>query len=113
MHELGITQNIVDIAQQHALEQGAQKVLSVTVMVGDLSGVIADAMEFCFEVCCKDTLLEQAELIIQRIPGRGRCRDCGTDIELDTTTFSCPACGSFALETVSGQELSIKEMEVE
>ena len=113
MHELGITKSIVDIAEKYALEQGAKRVLSVTVAVGELSGVIADAVEFCFEVCSKGTLLEQSKLNIERIAGRGRCRECGAEADMDTMTFSCPACGSFTLEPLAGEELSIKEMEIE
>ncbi len=113
MHELGITKNIVDIAERNAREQGAQRVLTVTVTVGDLSGVVADAVEFCFEVCIQGTLLEQARLIIERVEGKGRCRECGAETAMDTMTFSCPACGSFALDRLAGEELSIKEMEIE
>jgi len=113
VHELGITQNIVEIAEQTARDQGARKVLSVTIEVGELSGVIPDAVEFCFEACVQGTLLEGSRLIIDKIPGLGRCDDCRAEFRLDNMTFNCPACGSYALQRLQGEELSIREVEID
>lgn len=113
MHELGITQSIVEIAEKTAREQHAAKVLSVSVEIGELSGVIPDAVEFCFEACIQETLLEGSRLIIVRIPGLAKCDDCGSEVKIDNMTFNCSACGSYALQRVSGEELSIKEVEIE
>lgn len=113
MHELGITQSIVDIAEKTAREQHAQKVLSVTVEIGELSGVISDAVEFCYEACIQGTLLESSRLIIKRIAGSGRCDDCGADARIDNMTFACPTCGSYAMRRTGGEELNIKEVEIE
>ena len=113
MHELGITQSIVEIAEKTAREQKAIKVLSVTVEIGELSGVIADAVEFCFEACIQDTLLAQSRLIINQIPGRGRCNDCGAELKIDPMTFNCDTCGSYSIQRTQGDELTIKEVEIE
>ena len=113
MHEIGITQSIVEIAERHAREQGAARVLSVSVAIGELSGVVADAVEFCFEACTRGTFLDGARLIIETVPGRGRCGDCGAESPLDPYTFACPACGALALERLQGEELRITELEVE
>ncbi|KIH75394.1 Hydrogenase-3 nickel incorporation protein HypA [Geoalkalibacter ferrihydriticus] len=113
MHELGITRNIVEIAERHAREQGATRVNSLTVQIGALSGVIAEAVEFAFEACSQETLLQGARLIIDAVPGRGRCRACGAESEIDRFTYACPHCDALALETVQGQELRILELEVD
>lgn len=113
MHELGITQSIVEIAEKTARDQDAKKVLSVTIEVGELSGVIPDAVEFCFEACVQETLLEGSRLIINKIPGLGKCDECRARVKLDNMTFSCPACGSYALQRTQGEELNIKEVEIE
>lgn len=113
MHEVGITQSIIEIAEQHARAQGAGKINSVTVDIGALSGVMPEAVEFCFEACASGTLLEGTRLIIHRIPGRGRCGECGAETALDPQTFACAACGSFALETLQGNELRVTELEVD
>ena len=113
MHEVGITRSIVEIAERSAREQGAGRVVSVTVEIGGLSGVVAEAVEFCFDACTKETFLDGARLIVERIPGKGRCRDCGAETALDQYTFACPACGGYALEVLQGNELSIREMEID
>ena len=113
MHELGITQSIVEIAERTAREQRASKVLSVTVELGSLSGVVPEALEFCYEACSSGTLLEGSQLRIERIPAQARCRDCQRTFPLDELLAGCPNCGSAAAELLSGEELRIKEMEVD
>ena len=113
MHELGITQSIVEIAEKTAREQNATKVLSVTIEVGELSGVIPDAVEFCYEACIQETFLEGSRLVINFIPGLAKCDECRAEAKIDNMTFSCPACGSYSLQRLQGEELSIKEVEIE
>ncbi len=109
MHEFGITQNIVAIAAEHA--QGA-KIQRVTLEIGKLSAIMPDAIRFCFDVCCKDTVLEAATLEIIEIPGLGRCRHCGAEITLEQPFGIC-SCGSVELDVIRGEELKIKELEIE
>jgi hydrogenase nickel incorporation protein HypA/HybF len=113
VHEVGITQNIIEIAEKHAREGGARKVLSLTVEIGGLSGVVPEAVEFAFEACSRGTLLEETALLIEFIPGRARCRDCGLETDIDRFSFACPTCDAFALEILQGEELRIKEMEID
>lgn len=113
MHEVGITQSIVEIAEKHAREQGAARINTITVEIGALSGVVPEAVEFCFEAVSRATMLADARLVIERLPGRGRCRECGAETAIDRFTFVCPTCDAMALETVQGEELRIKEMEVD
>jgi hydrogenase nickel incorporation protein HypA/HybF len=108
MHELSITQNIVAIAIEHA---GEQRVKSVTLDIGKLSAIMPDAIRFCFDVCSKDTLLENATLEINEIPGLGRCESCSAEIELDQPFGVC-SCGSIHITCIAGEELKIREMEV-
>lgn len=113
MHELGIAQSIVEIAEKNAREQGAKKVLAVVVEVGTLSGVMAESLEFCFDACCRETLLEGCELQIVSIPARGKCRDCAQEYDLTNFFDNCPACNSAVSDMLSGEELRIKEMEID
>lgn len=113
MHELGITQRIVEIAEKAAIDQDANKVLSVTIDIGTLSGVIPSAVEFCFEACVQGTLLEGSRLFINKIDGLGQCEECRTRIKLDNMTFCCPTCGSSSLQRLQGDELKISEVEIE
>ncbi len=113
MHEVGITRSIVEIAVENLRCSGRQRVVSVSVAIGDLSGVVADAVEFCFDVVAAETPLAGSRLIIERIAGRKRCFDCTTVFAADNQTFCCPECGSCLLEVTAGDELQITEMEVE
>ena len=113
MHELALTQNLVEIAESAARKHGAHKVLSVTLEVGTLAGVVADAIEFCFEACSKETLLEGSRLTIVTIPGKGRCLDCSAELDLDPYTVTCSACGGFSLERLQGEELRVTELEMD
>lgn len=110
MHELGITQTIVAIVAEHA---GGNLVKRVTLEIGQLSAVEPDAIRFCFDVCCQGTVLEGATLEIIEIPGLGRCRHCGAAVPLTQPFGICDRCGSVKLDIVGGEELKIKEMEVD
>lgn len=109
MHELSLTQSMVGICGERAV---GRRVLSVTIEIGDLSGVIPAAVEFCFDACTRGTVLEGARLIIQQVPGRGRC-SCGAESALSAYCDSCHACGGFGLTVIAGEELRVREMEVE
>jgi hydrogenase nickel incorporation protein HypA/HybF len=110
MHELSLTQSVVEICEQNA---GGRRVLSVTLEVGELSGIVPDAVEFCFEACTKGTLLEGARLVISRIPPKGLCRECGGEFPVSAYYDSCPSCGGYNVELMSGEEMRVKELEVE
>lgn len=110
MHEMSITQSVIDICCQNA---GGQRVTSVTLEIGELSNVFTHAIEFCFEACSKDTLVEGAQLHIELVPGTGRCLDCDVIVAVHAHYDPCPTCGSFGVEIISGEELRVKELEVE
>jgi hydrogenase nickel incorporation protein HypA/HybF len=110
MHELSITASIVEACSERA---AGARVRRVTVEIGRLTCVLPDALRFCFDICAQGTAAEGAELEIIEIAGRARCRACGDELELDDLVGCCPACGSAALSVIAGEELNIKEMEVE
>lgn len=110
MHELSVTQSIVDACCERA--NGA-RVLRVMLEIGTLSCVMPDALRFCYDVVVRDTELEGSELEIIRIPGFSRCRDCGHDVEMDDVLTSCE-CGSGNLERPRGGDaLRVKSIEIE
>ena len=110
MHELSIAQGVVDICQMHA---EGRRVLAVTLEIGALSGVVPEALEFCFEASTRGTLLEGARLDIDRVAATGLCRDCNRTLPIDAYFDPCPICGSSPLELLSGEELRVKDLEVE
>src|ERR1700724_2638694 len=108
MHELAITESIVESVEEHV--RGG-KVLRVVLVIGKLSGVVPDAVGACFDICAEGTVMEGASLDIEETPGRARCRDCEAQVELLDTIALCP-CGSANLEMFSGRELKIRSVEV-
>ncbi|WP_298439979.1 hydrogenase maturation nickel metallochaperone HypA [Geobacter sp.] len=110
MHEMSITQSVVEICEKNA---EGRRVLAVTLEIGELSGVVAEAVEFCFEACIRDTLLEDARLTIERVPGRGECPACRASFPLKTYFDPCPSCGAYGVRVTAGEELRVKELEVE
>lgn len=109
MHELGITQNIVAIVTEHAQQA---KVKRVVLEIGQLSAIMPDAIRFCFDICSQGTVLDAAKLEIREIPGLGKCRVCGGEFNLDIHFAICQ-CGSREIDIIAGEELKIKEIEVE
>lgn len=109
MHELGITRNVVAIASEAAK---GRRVLKVTLEVGRLSGVMAEAIRFCFDTVAQGTALDGATLEIREIEGRARCQACGAVYALPTLFTAC-ICGSRNCERLAGEELKIKTIELE
>ena len=109
MHELGITQNIVAIAEEAAKGRHVRR---VTLEIGKLSGVMSDAIAFCFDVVTVGTALEGASLEIHEIEGRARCGSCGSEFATGTLFATC-GCGSHRLTRLAGEELNVKSMELE
>jgi hydrogenase nickel incorporation protein HypA/HybF len=110
MHEMSITQGIIDLCLKHAV---GRQIHSVDIEIGELSSVVAEAIEFCFEACSRDTLLEGARLNIIHIPGAGLCQECGSETALKELFGSCQHCGSDRVTIVSGEELRVREIEVD
>lgn len=108
MHELGTAQNIVSLVAEYA--QGT-KVQRVLLEVGKLSAVTPESIQYCFDICAKDTVLEGAKLEILEISGLARCCQCGAELILENSGDRCK-CGSAQLNLIAGQELRIKEIEV-
>lgn len=108
VHELSITQSIVDVVSNHA---GDSRVLAVRLTVGRLSGVVPDAVRFCFDLLTEGTPLEGARLDIDQPAGLARCRSCGSEFTLPDLVLLCP-CGSADVELLAGRELRVTSLEV-
>jgi hydrogenase nickel incorporation protein HypA/HybF len=109
MHELAITQSIVEAVCEVA--SGA-RVRRVELEIGDLSGVITDSLRFCFDLCTQSTVLEGAVLQINEIPARARCGECKAEFMVENFIALC-TCGSANIEVLSGNELKIREVELQ
>ncbi|MHB9863979.1 hydrogenase maturation nickel metallochaperone HypA/HybF [Streptomyces sp. YIM S03343] len=109
MHEMSIALEVVEQVQDAARRAGdVTAVRTVRLEVGELAGVVPDALSFCFQLACEGTLLEGAELVAEPVPGRARCTPCARDWAVGMPPLlTCPHCGGGATELLSGRELRI------
>ena len=114
MHELGIMTGVMDAVTKSASEAGADKVLKVTLSVGEMTECIEDALAFAFEALSEsEPMMDGAELVITMIKPKSRCLECGAEFEHDRFHMFCPECDSFATELLAGRELQIDSIEVD
>jgi hydrogenase nickel incorporation protein HypA/HybF len=113
MHELGITENILNITLAKANEGQATKVLKINLVIGELSGFVADCIQFYFDTLSKDTIAQGAALHFETVPVELRCRNCSAVFRPQDTLWSCPKCGRQGAEIFKGRELYIESVEVE
>ncbi|MDX8034936.1 hydrogenase maturation nickel metallochaperone HypA [Lentzea sp. BCCO 10_0856] len=109
MHEVSIIQEVVAAI---AARSGDARITVVRLEIGKLSGVVADAVRFCFDLVAEGTVVEGARLVIEEPAGRVLCRDCAAEYEAESLVVLCPACGSAYAEVLSGRELRIRSVEV-
>ena len=113
MHEMSIAMEVLKIVNQH-LPTGQQvKVTKIRLKIGKLTAVIPDNFKFCMEVIARDTPAEGAQIMIDEVPLKVECKDCGKVSELGEPLFLCPACESTSVKILSGRDLFIESIEVE
>ena len=113
MHEFSLALNIVDIVTEYAVKENADEVREVEIEVGELSGVVTEALEFALESAVKGTLLEKAECHIKIIKGKVRCNQCHFEFETDNLYSECPECQSYSVEIIKGRELRVTSIVIE
>jgi len=113
MHEMAVAQSLIEIIKEEMVKNNAKILRSVRLNIGQMTAIIPDALSFGFEVITSGTELEGAKLIMDIIPLKGYCHVCENELEIKDYTFVCPSCGSHNIETISGQDLSIVEIEVD
>jgi hydrogenase nickel incorporation protein HypA/HybF len=112
MHELGIAQNILEIVQQSVPEEQAESVRWIRLRIGQLSGIVPDSLEFCFQAIIGDTKMPKAGLAIEQVPTTFQCKKCAYRFQVNDLEFLCPKCSDSDLEVISGRELEIVEIEL-
>jgi hydrogenase nickel incorporation protein HypA/HybF len=113
MHELPITQSILEIADRHLAAAGARRITRIWLVVGDLTGFVPDSIQFYFDILSQGTPAEGARLVIERRPGQIRCRSCCQVYEpVDGQIWICPTCGTLGGEVLAGKEMYVESIEV-
>ena len=113
MHELSIVESLLTVALEHAERAEATRFLKVYVVVGDLSGVVEESMDFYFSFLTENTIAAGARLVFTHSPARLRCRKCDTVFSAGEFDLHCPNCQEQEVDIVAGRELYIETIEVE
>ncbi|HZK85600.1 MAG TPA: hydrogenase maturation nickel metallochaperone HypA [Desulfosporosinus sp.] len=113
MHEMSLMGGVFEVIEKTISQHDIKLVLQVKLKVGELTNADPEALQMVFEAFCKDTICEGAELIIERVPVLGRCRNCQLEFTVKTMFFLCPACQDTNIEVIQGEELLLESLEVE
>jgi len=113
MHEFSLMTSVMATVEEAAASAKATRVTEINLVVGRLTDVLPDAMEFAHQVLVQGTLAEGSRLSIRFSEPRSRCRECGLEFEHDRFSRICPACNALNTELMAGRELNIESIEVE
>lgn len=112
MHELGIIVHISKTLDEIAAENELTKIGSVTLEIGEVSGIVPEYLTDCWDYYRKkNPLLEESELKIEMLPAVTICESCQKTYPTVAHGRQCPHCGSWETYLVNGNECSIKEIE--
>lgn len=113
MHEMGITQGILATSFETAEAAGAERITEIRVSIGELTEIVEFALQFAFESLTPGTMAEGATLVVDVVPAKSHCNDCGTDYFHDRFEMICPECGSMFVTLLQGREMHIDSIETD
>lgn len=114
MHELSLTQALLEQVLHHAESAGAARVKEIHVSIGQLSSIVDDSVQFYWPLVAQDTIAAEARLIFQRIPARFLCIACGQPFLFhEQRDYICPHCGSLDVMLEPGDTLQLDSIEIE
>ena len=113
MHELPVTQSLLEIAIRHAQSSNAKRIISLNIVVGQLATIVDDSVQFYWDLIAEDTIAQGAQLNFCRIPIELLCQDCNRRYTPGAEDFSCPDCLGTNVQIVAGKEFYLESIEVE
>lgn len=113
MHELAVTESIMDIVRRHAERAGVSRVLRIHLVIGELSSIVDDSVQFYFDYLSRDTIAAGAELAFRRLPVELICGACQHRWRPADADWTCPACGAASARVDTGREFYVDSIEVE
>ncbi|MHB0877789.1 MAG: hydrogenase maturation nickel metallochaperone HypA [Anaerolineae bacterium] len=113
MHELAVTESMLDLVQSEARKVGATRVTKVCLVLGEMSSIVEESVRFYWEMISPGTLAEGAELEFRPAAPRAACRACGTEYVPESRDMRCPSCGEALAALLAGDEFRVEAIEVE
>ncbi|MDJ1015223.1 MAG: hydrogenase maturation nickel metallochaperone HypA [Paracoccaceae bacterium] len=113
MHEMSLCEGIRRVVDQASAAPDIAKVTRVRLEIGRFAGVEKEALSFAWDVVMRGSKAEGAELMMIDLPGQAMCFDCAKTVEIEDRLDPCPECGGGKLMPQGGDEMRIKDMEVQ
>jgi hydrogenase nickel incorporation protein HypA/HybF len=113
MHELAVTQSILDISLRYAQKANAKQIATIRLVIGKFSSIVDDSVQFYWDTIAKGTIAEGAKLHFERIPAEITCLECGFIFEPTDETFACPQCLSPKVKITKGDEFRVESIDIE
>ena len=113
MHELSVTESLLEIALRHGKSANASRITDLFLVIGQMSSIVDDSVQFYWDIVARDTLAEGAQLHFQRIPTHIRCQDCNSSFEPAGDDLACPDCSSTHIDITTGDEFFLEAINVE
>jgi len=113
MHELPVTENIYKIVMKQAEDNGAKKVKSVTIKMGEGCDFVPEIIQEYFQIFAEKTLADGAVIVPEIVPTTILCKACGKEHPKDLYMYNCPDCGSDRLRPIIRSDLTVESIEME
>ena len=113
MHELAVTQSILDISLRHAKEAGAEQITRINLVIGEFASIVDNSVEFYWEIFAAGTIAQGAQLHFERIGGEMTCTHCKLSFHPEDADFACPNCASQFVQITKGDEFRVDSIDVE
>lgn len=113
MHELAVTESLLELAIKHANKANAKKVTDLYITVGSLNSIVDDSVQFYWDMVSQKTICENAQLHFDRKAAIFRCEQCATEFEIDNDLQPCPNCKSVQIKIISGEEFFLSSITCE
>ena len=113
MHELAITEGIINIINSEAEKSHFGRVEEITLAVGEFSGLVPECILEFFPIAAAGSIAEEAEIVINTIPAEFKCLDCGYEGDIDRKEACCPECRSLSVKMTKGREFYVEKLKVE
>lgn len=113
MHELPVTESIFKITMDQAKKNGAKKVNSITIQMGEGSDFVPEIIQEYFQIFSEGTICENAQIVSKVIPTEILCKACGKKIPKNLYLYNCPSCGSDRLRPLISGDLTVESIEME
>ena len=113
MHELTVTESILEIAVRHAREAGAARIAGIHLVLGELSSIVDDSVQFYWDMISENTLAEGAQLVFRRVPVELLCLSCAQRYSPSSVELACPSCGAVQVKIIAGEEFFVEAIDIQ